>query len=214
MDVFQAMRELRAMRRLKPDPVPDMLIEEIIGYAICAPSGSNAQNWRFVVVTDPEPRRAIAGYYAQAVDFYFAHINVAPQPHQTQDEWERLKRAVLWQGHHLAEIPVLIFPCLDGLTGLDFSQTMVHSSINGSIWPACQNILLACRALGLGATVTTLHLLFEREVNSILGLPDSARSFAMIPVGYPLGRFGPIKRRPVAEVLAKNSWSNVAAAGN
>lgn len=211
MDVFEAMSELRAMRRLKPEPIPPELIREIVEYASFAPSGSNAQGWRFVVVTDPEKRRQIGGYYQQAVAIYFASFNTGPLPHQSQEEWERLKKAVVWQGEHLAEVPVLIFPCLANVGRGDFSSTMIHSSLNGSIWPACQNILLACRAHGLGATVTTLHLLFEQPVNEILGLPATARSFAMLPIGYPMGKFGPVKRVPVENVLAWNSWENVGA---
>jgi nitroreductase len=206
VDVFQAMRELRAMRRLKPDPVPHDLIREVVEYATYAPTASNGQNWRFVVVTDPALRQPIAGYYQQAVEQYVGRAS-GPPPHQARDAWERQRRAVLWQARHLAELPVLIFPCLIVPPRTDLTQTQRHSSVNGSIWPAIQNLLLACRAKGLGATATTLHLVYEEPVNTLLGLPADARSFAMIPVGWPLGKFGPVRRRPVDEVLAWNGWA-------
>lgn len=206
MDVFQAMTEMRAMRRLKPDPVPKDLIREVIQYAIHAPSGGNTQGWRFIVVTDAEMRRQIAGYYAQAVDFYFAHINTKPLPHQTEEEWEKLKRSVLWQRDHLAEVPVLIFPALRGVRQV-LGDPLGGRSTAASIYPAVQNLLLACRAKGLGATLTTLHLRHEKEVDAILGTPEDAATYAMIPVGYPLGKFGPTKRLPVEEVIGWEGWS-------
>lgn len=206
MDVFQAMSEMRAMRRLKPDPVPRELIREVIEYATHAPTGGNAQGWRFVVVTDAATRAEIAGYYRQAVDFYLARVNTKPEPHQTQDEWERLVKSVRWQGDHLAECPVFIFPCLKGAGAVDFGSQFISKSVNASIWPAVQNLLLACRAKGLGATLTTLHLRYEEPIKKLLGLPDSAGTFALIPVGYPMGKFGPTKRIAVDEVIGWESW--------
>ena len=206
MDVFQAMTEMRAMRRLKPDPVPDDVIREAIRYATHAPSGSNAQGWKFLVVTDPRVRAEVAGYYRRAVDGYLERGNRAPMPHQTTDEWERLRRAVRWQGDHLAEAPVLVFPCLSGLGRVDFGNFAASASLGGSIWPAVQNLLLACRALGLGATPTTLHLVFEKEINEVLGLPEGVRTFALIPIGYPMGKFGPTKRRALEDVIVWDRW--------
>lgn len=200
MDVFQAMTEMRAMRRLKPDPVPEELIREVVQYAIHAPTGGNSQNWRFVVVTDAEKRHQIGEHYEAAVDFYFERINTKPLPHQTQEEWERLKKSVVWQGKNLAQCPVLIFPCLRGKR-----ESMTRTS-GSSIYPAVQNLLLACRAKGLGATLTTLHLMREKEVDAILGIPENAATFAMIPVGYPLGKFGPTRRIPVEEVIGWDGW--------
>jgi len=200
MDVFQAMTELRSMRRLKPDPVPEELIREVVQYAIHAPSGGNNQNWRFVVVTDAEKRRQIGDHYRAAVDVYLSRMNTAPLPHQTQEEWERLTKAVRWQGNHLAECPVMIFPCLRG------KREQMERTAGSSIYPAVQNLLLACRAKGLGATLTTLHLMREKEVDEILGIPENAATFAMIPVGYPQGKFGPTKRLPVEEVIGWNGW--------
>jgi nitroreductase len=205
MDVFQAMSEMRAMRRLKPDPVPREEVLDLIRYATHAPSGGNTQGWRFVVVTDAEKRRTIGELYKAAVDVYLEKMNTAPLPHQTQAEWEGLVKAVRWQGDHVGEAPVLIFPCMKISAKAQQSAAAVRGA-SGSIYPAVQNLLLACRAKGLGATLTTLHSMHEAEVNAILGLPEDAMTFAMIPVGYPLGKFGPTKRIPVEEVIGWDGW--------
>ncbi|MCC7364322.1 MAG: nitroreductase family protein [Dehalococcoidia bacterium] len=199
------MVEMRAMRRLKPDPVPADLIREVITYATHAPSGSNSQGWRFVVVTDPAKRAAIGEYYRQAVDNYLATMNTAPLPHQTRDEWERLCAAVRWQGDHVGEAPVLIFPCLKGARrGLEHATA--SRALAASVYPAVENLLLACRAKGLGATLTTLHFGHEAAIDELLGLPADAATFAMIPVGYPMGNFGPTRRLPVETVIGWDGW--------
>ena len=208
MDVFQAMTEMRAMRRLKPDPVDPDLIRDLIRYAIHAPTGGNAQSWRFLVVTDEAPRREIAGYYRRAVDRYLRELNTEPIPHQTHDAWQRLTRAVRWQADNLAQIPVLIFPALDRRTLSDDARANPQTAkISGSsIYPAVQNLLLACRAHGLGATLTTLHLVYEDQINDLLNLPPGIETYAMIPIGYPLGRFGPTARRPLDDKIVWQRW--------
>lgn len=205
MDVFQAMLEMRAMRRLKPDPVPREELVDLVRYATHAPSGSNAQSWRFIIVTDADLRRQIGEYYREAVDFYIAHVNTEPLPHQSRDEWERLIAAVRWQGDHLAEAPALIFPAMANARAA-LAHPLFGRAVQGSIWPAVQNLLLACRAKGLGATLTTLHLRHEEAVDRLLGIPEDAATFAMIPVGYPMGRFGPTKRLPVEDVIGWDHW--------
>ncbi len=206
MDVIEAMMQMRAMRRLKPDPIPRDILESLVEHAVHAPSGSNAQGWRFVVVTDAEKRRQLGEIYRKAVDFYLLRINTKPEPHQTEDEWKRMIAAVRWQGDHAGEAPALIFPCLKGAGAMDWSNALAAKSVTASIYPAVQNLLLSCRAQGLGATLTTLHLMFEDEVKGILGIPASATTFAMIPVGYPLGKFGPTKRLPLDGVLGWDGW--------
>jgi nitroreductase len=205
MDVFQAMTEMRAMRRLKPDPVPRELLERVVQYATHAPSGGDAQGWRFVIVTDAEKKRQIGEYYRRAVDKYLATGNTAPLPHQTQTAWEGLVKAVRWQGNHAGEAPALIFPCLKRARHSLGHPTSARG-VSASIYPAVENLLLACRALGLGATLTTLHFRYEAEIDRILGLPEEAATFAMIPVGYPMGRFGPTTRLPVESVIGWEGW--------
>jgi nitroreductase len=202
------MTETRSMRRIKPDPVPIELIREVIGYATHAPTGSNNQGWRFIVVTEAETRRAIGELYRKAVDYYLAEMNTQPMAHQTQDEWERIMRSVRWQGDHLAQIPVLIFAALDqrAMPVNQPNPEMLHRVTGGQIYPAVQNLLLACRAKGLGATLTTLHLLHEGEARKILNLPDGVNTFCMIPIGYPMGRFGPTRRLPVEDKIVWERW--------
>ena len=113
-----------------------------------------------------------------------------------------------WQGDHLAEIPALIFGALDG-RAIPVKQRDAQMRLRvagGQIFPAVQNLLLACRAKGLGATLTTLHLLHEDRVKQILNLPEGVDTFCMIPVGYPMGRFGPTRRLPVDEAIVWQRW--------
>jgi nitroreductase len=206
-DLLQTMHELRAMRRIKPDPVPESLIRDVVTYATYAPTPGNTQAWKFVVVTDAELRQKIAGYYAPGIDWLFTHVYSAGLPNLSSAESERVKAAFYWQRDHLGEIPVLIFPCIEGTEGLDFTQHFIQCSfLGGAIFPAIQNLLLACRAKGLGATLTTLHLMHGAEVDALLRLPQGARSCAMIPIGWPMGHFGPVRRRPIETVIAWNRW--------
>jgi len=210
MDVFQAMSEMRAMRRIKPDPVDPDLIRDLIRYATHAPTGGNSQDWLFIVVTDEELRREIGGYYRKAVDHYLCEMNMEPLPHQKRDAWERLLRAVRWQGNNLAQIPLLVFPSLDrrGLSEEVRANPYLTKMSGSQIYPATQNLLLACRARGLGATLTTLHMLYEKEINALLNLPDGVETYAMIPIGYPIGRFGPTARLPVEDKIIWQCWED------
>ena len=205
MDVFQAMLEMRAMRRLKPDPIPREEIEDIIRYATHAPSGSNAQGWRFVVVTDAEKKRQIGALYNDTVIQYLDRYNTAPQPHQTEREWLALKKAVRWQGEHLHEAPALIFPCLKGARR-SLSHATASRGVSASIYPAVENLLLACRAKGIGAALTTLHFTHEAAIDALLGIPEDSATFALIPIGYPMGKFGPTKRVAVENVIGWEGW--------
>jgi nitroreductase len=113
--------------------------------------------------------------------------------------------AVVYLTEHFHEAPVLIVCCLVG----DFASAMGLAKMSGaSIYPSVQNMLLAARGLGLGATLTTRHLVFEKEVNEVLGLPEKAETFAIIPIGYPMGKFGPVSRLPVEAVTFQDRWGN------
>ena len=204
--LFEAIHTMRAMRRLKPDPVPDALIRRVIEAGLCAPSGGDVQHWRFVVVKDPEIKSKIQVPYRRALDRLLPRYQAAPPPPgKTEAQKLRMLAAVEHLTNHLHEAPVLIVCCLVG----DFAKSVGLEKMSGaSIYTAVQNMLLAARALGLGATLTTRHLLYEKEVNEALGLPENAESFAVIPIGYPLGRFGPVTREPVAKVAFLDRWGN------
>jgi nitroreductase len=199
-DLFEIIRTTRSMRRLKPDPVPNELIHKILEAGVCAPSGGNMQRWAFLVVRDPAVKKTVAAYYKRAWDEQVGPRYRAgePAPGTSRERFLRMLAAADYLAAHLHEAPVWIIPCLAGSTP---SRTA-----GSSIYPAVQNMLLAARALGLGATLTTLYLAFEKEVETALGLPPNVHSYAILPVGYPLGRFGQVRRKALAEIVYKDRW--------
>ena len=201
-DLFEIIRSTRSMRRLKRDAVPNELIRKILEAGICAPSGGNMQRWRFLVIRDAETKRTIGAYYKRAWDEQVAprYRSGEPAPGMNRDRFLRLLDAAEYLAAHIHQAPVWIMPCLEGST-----PTRTSGS---SIYPAVQNMLLAARALGLGATLTTLYLSFEKEVSAALGLPPDVHSYALLPIGYPIGRFGPVRRVPLADVVFENRWGH------
>ena len=203
-DIFDIQRTMRAMRRLKPDPVPHQLIEKILEAGVSAPNGGNAQTWRFLVVTDPEIKAAVQPYYKRAYDEVQKprHDEQKPKtPGKALDQHIRNEAAIEYLTNHFHEAPVWIVACAKGANSA--------SSLSGaSVYPAVQNMLLAARALGLGATLTARHIAFRSEVDTLLGLPEDVSSFAILPIGYPIGKFGPTRRAPLSEVVRINKWDN------
>jgi nitroreductase len=221
LGVFEAIHSARALRRLKPDPVPDTLITRILDAAIRAPSAGNAQNWSFVVVRDAEQRRKLGEIYRKGSDVAGAFYAARGRPaHLSEEQYRRVMASGAYLWEHMADAPVILVPCLT-VQALPPPQALppeiqaryaeeerYQERIRGaSIYPAVQNIILACRALGLGATLTTNHMRFEDEVKAVLGLPHEVQTFALIPIGFPLGKFGPLGRRPLAEVAYADRWS-------
>jgi nitroreductase len=219
--LFEAIYSARSLRRLKPDPVPGELITKILDAAIRAPSAGNAQNWAFVVVRNPEQRRKLGAIYRKASDIAAAVYQARGRPaHLTEAEWQRIMSSGAYLWEHMGEAPVLLVPCLKRrdmppaaalspeIRGMYQTELAYLDRIRGaSIYPAVQNIILACRALGLGTVMTTNHLRCEDEVISVLGLPPDAQTFTLMPIGYPLDKFGPLKRRPLHEVAYADQWS-------
>jgi nitroreductase len=218
--LFEAMYSARALRRLKPDPVPDEVITKVLQAGVQAPSGGNAQNWFFIAVRDQVQRQRLGAVYRKASDEVAEIYAARARPdHMTDQQYRRLMAggAYLWE--HMADAPVLLVPCLrkrdmpprEALPASVAQRYDVHLAhqerIRGSsIYPAIQNIVLACRGLGLGTVITTNHILYEDEVRQILGLPEDVYTFALMPIGYPLGKYGPLSRRPVAEVAFADRW--------
>jgi nitroreductase len=207
--LFEIIATTRAMRRLKPDPVPDALIERILEAGVCAPSGGNAQQWRFLVVKDAGIKRDVQVWYQRAFDEIVGphYLSREPPPGVTKQRYRRQYEAVKYLTEHFHEAPVWIVPCVEegDMPALRWS--------GANVYPAVQNMLLAARALGLGATLTTRHLMYERESEAALRLPPGVHSYAIIPVGYPLGRFGPVGRRPVRDVAFLDRWGEPYDAG-
>ncbi len=200
-DLFEILRTTRAMRRLKPDPVPDALIRKILEAGICAPSGGNTQRWRFLVIRDQAVKQAVQRWYKKAFDEVVGprYANSAPPPGVTAERYARQHAAVEYLTEHFHEAPVWIVACLEE------SGTPNRWS-GASIYPAVQNMLLAARALGLGATLTTRHLLYEKEAEAALGLPPGVHSYAILPIGWPLGKFGPVGRGGLGDVVYEDRW--------
>ena len=201
-DLFEIIQTTRAMRRLKPDPVPDELIAKILQAGVCAPNGANTQRWRFLVIKDPEIKKRVQVIYKRAFDEVIGprYLSSTPPPGVTKERYLRQHAAVEYLTDHFHEAPVWIVACLDEGTA---GPTRMSGA---SIYPAVQNMLLAARALGLGATLTTRHLLYEKESEAALGLPPGVHSYAILPIGYPMGRFGPVGRGPLAEIVYEDRW--------
>lgn len=220
--LFEAIYSARSLRRLKPDPVPEELITRILDAAIRAPSAGNAQNWVFVVVRDAEQRRRLGLIYRKASDIAEAvYAARGRPPHQTEAQFARMLRGGAYLWDHLGEAPVLLIPCqhrplvpprvaLPPEIAAHYDNELAYADrIRGaSIYPALQNILLACRGLGLGTVITTNHIRCEDEVKTLLGIPEDIDTFALMPIGWPLDRFGPLTRRPLTEVVHADRWGS------
>ena len=207
-NLFEIIDTTRSMRRLKPDPIPDEVVERIIRAGTKAPSGQNTQPWAFLVVRDAAAKGFIQERYLEVMERAMGDRKPAP------DERSRDSRGLRAAWHlasHLHETPVLLLVC----GKRDWPFAIAHEDRKGlappaygSTLPAVQNILLACRALGLGATLTTLHQMFEGELRERFAIPEAYGVVAMIPIGYPSGRFGPVRRRPVREVTHLDRWGS------
>lgn len=206
ISLFDAMYNCRAMRKLDTRDVPEELLIKLIDAANQAPSGSNKQSGRWLVVRDGEIKQKLADLNRAALEGYLGPQLTRPETpsHQSEDKHIRMFDAVIWQMEHLHELPALIVACID------FEQPVSPQLLAqgaGSIWPGVQNLLLAARACGLGAAPTNAALMDYKAAQSVLKLPDSMAAYCLIPVGYPLGKFGPVTRKPVQEIMRFDSWS-------
>jgi nitroreductase len=190
--LFEAIRTCRAIRRLKPDPVPVALVRKVCEAGTFAPSGGNRQPWFFVAVMDDERRAFIAERYRRAFERYIAPARKAAESPDYPEAARRNMRAAIYLAEHMHEVPVHLF--VAGWTRRGQPQTQ-------ALFPAIQNILLACRAVGLGASLTTAHRIFGAEIDAYLGLEPETPTCALIPIGWPKGRYGTPPRKSVDEVF-------------
>ncbi len=199
-----AMETQRAVRRVLPDPVDDAIVRRCIELALRAPTGSNGQNWEFVVVKDRAVKAELAKQYRRAWKIYRA---AGERAVEMDDGMRKVLGAVQWQVDHFEDIPVMVVACLKSSLRagqrVPFMPTppMAEASFYGSIFPSVQNLLLAARAMGLGASLITLPLWSHMVARRVLGLPMSVTPACVVPLGWPEGRYGPTTRRPVDEVV-------------
>jgi len=202
MDFFETVTTLRAIRRLKPDPIPESALRQIMDAAICAPSGGNRQGWSFLVVRDAAKRKRLGALYHEAwgeltkLPYY---AGAAKEPPESPAG--KMLASARHLGEHIGEAPVLILACIALDPGARATVTT-----GASVYPAVQNILLAARALGIGSCITTIHKYRDEQVKELLGIPADIETAALIPLGYPLGKFGRPPRRPVREVTFADRW--------
>ncbi len=204
-DVFEVIGTQRAMRRLKPDPVPEEYIKKLIWAATRAPSGGNRQGWRFIVITDVAKKKALQEIYSTAWNGFVA-AGYGKQSGELQgpeaESNDRVMKSAQYLSDHLHEVPVIIMVCA---LGVDASVNQGVAA-GASIYPAVQNLMLAARALGLGTALTTIHRTNEPKVRELLGIPETVQTAALIPVGWPKGKFGVGLRKPVEDVTYWETW--------
>ena len=203
-DLYEAIYTTRAMRRLRPDPVPPELIVKVIEAATMGPSGGNRQPWKFIVVRDPAIKAFVAERYKKAWDMYFTPKAQAIVENEPQSAQGRILRSARYLAEHIAEVPVMIFCCVKRYTDPGRAgQPMVNA-----IYPAIQNLCLAARGYGLGTSITGLHTRFGKEIDGLLGVPPEYADVAMIPLGYPKGRWDRPARKPALEVTFWERWGS------
>ncbi|MDH3471364.1 MAG: nitroreductase family protein [Acidimicrobiia bacterium] len=200
MDLYEALYTTRAMRRVKPDPVPDEVVQSMLDAAIRAPSGSNAQQWRMVAVTDPDTRAALGELYADAYRQLHETIYDGWRERTAQSGDDQARRVISssdWLGENFGQVPLVV---------LFFDR---NDPTGGSIYPAVWSLQLAARGHGIGTTLTTILGRFKQsEVFELLGVPaDKGWALkAAIPCGFPMGRWGIAKRKAVNEVAYLDRW--------
>jgi nitroreductase len=170
-----------------------------------APTGSNAQNWEFIVVKDRKVVAKLGRLNRRALKIGGA-IYKRIIARRMNDQMLRIEKAVQWQADHFDEIPVVVVACLKGV--IPIWPPMATSSAYGSIYPAVQNLLLAARAAGLGAALITMPLWSKLLARRALGLPWNVTPCAVIPLGWPIGKYGPTTRRPVGELVSLDRYGN------
>jgi nitroreductase len=205
------MSTLRAVRRLRPDPIPDDVLERVIQAACWAPTGGNQQPWRVVVVRSAERKEALAAIYGP--EWYRYRVGYVERleglTEQERAPRERMLVAGDYLADHLAEAPAILMFCADfrAMAVTDIKLDRISLVGGGSVYPPVQNAMLACVAEGLGCTLTTLHCLREAEVLEALDIPEPWATAAMVPIGYPMLKgHGPITRRGVSEMAYDDTF--------
>jgi nitroreductase len=190
-------------------PVDLDVVMECLEIAIQAPSGSNRQGWRFMIVIDQEKRQAIAEYYRKAFSVYIGQSAATRRQPDADDprlsRAEKVRDSSIYLADNMHRVPVLVIPCIKGRA--ERGPLVAQASQYGSILPAAWSFMLALRSRGLGSSWTTLHLFYEKEVSELLGIPEDVTQAALLPVAYYSGDdFRPARRIPASELTYLDSW--------
>ena len=190
----EAMYSLRAIRRLKPDPIPDEDLRDILDAARQAPNGGNAQPWHFLVVKDEQLRWQFGELYREA--WWAKRADQGIHGPSDIDPANRTSMSAMKLSDEIGAAPAIVLLC----------ATAQGAGAMGSVIPSVQNMLLAARALGIGGTITTLHAKVDERVKELLGIPEEMQIVYAVPLGYPQGNFGAVTRKPLAEVASVDRW--------
>ncbi len=196
MPLGEAVFSQRAIRRFRPEPIPDSVLQDLLEATIRAPNGGNFQPWHFLVIRDPELRAQFAPLYREA--WWAKRRDEGINGPEDIPPGKNTRRSAMRLAEQIGQAPVIVLLCATGR----------GASSMASVIPAAQNLLLAARALGVGGTITTLHPQVEERVHRLLGIPDSAQVVYCLPLGYPRGSFGPVQRKPLSEVCSYERWGN------
>lgn len=211
MELYDAMSTLRAVRRLKADPIPLEVQDRILTAATWAPTGGNVQPWRIVAVTDPEKKAVFGDLYRPHWEAYLEKYaaRLDGMDPDVRASSERAMDAGTYLADHMHEVPLIAVFCFNPgiMTITDIDQPRPTVVGGGSVYPAVQNFLLACRNEGLGCVLTTLLCMEEEKVKALLNMPEDWYTCAHIPVGYPVrGGHGPIRRYGIDKMVHRNEW--------
>ena len=207
MDVFEALYTTRAMRRVSEDPIPEGVLQQMVDAGIRAPSGSNRQGWKFILVTDPEIRNQLGALYREAWDFYVKEFYGGTSDLEASNVLDdekakqvvRITKSATWLSENFHKVPAM------------FVVLSRNDPTGSSIFPAIWSLMLAGRAHGIGTCLTTVLGMFKPEkAFEILNVPSDKgwKIDAVVTAGYPLGKWGVAKRTPVDEVTYLNTWGN------
>ena len=196
MDVFEAMETCRAIRYLKPDPVPEELLRKLVHAATRASSPGNSQGWEFVLVQERSRKERIAKAIREGCP-------TPPEVDGADPVTRRMVRGAMHLIDHLADMPVIVFVC--GRNAYP-PEAPLKRFVWSTVYPAAQNLIVAARALGLGSAFTTLHEFAEPTIRDTLEIPDEVFLGVTIPVGFPARPFGPLARKPIDDVLHWDGW--------
>lgn len=207
MPMIDAMQTQRAVRRLTDEPVSHDVLLPLLELSLKAPTSSNTQDWSYLVVEDREQKARIGRLYRK---LYRVFNPIVTRMAKGDAHELRNMAPGQWQAEHFDEIPVLVIPCYrKNLKHRPVGRPQLSvSAFYGSVYPAVQNLLLGCRAVGLGASLQTLPIWWIPSVRKILDLPRDVQPVCIIPIGWAKGRYGPTQRRPIGEVVHLDHYGN------